>query len=180
MLIKEDECRICNNVHLPSEAVAKAHYHGSKHEKMLLKMLADQGGEVPKKKGCNAAENLMSPQRCDLCMVDLNGAYNASLHYTGANHQKRLHMFNVNANKMAAFNMEVEDEKGQPAPMMYSTFGLSEAAKERIEEAGMMEEVNPFFCNVCNINCQNQGPFEVHLMGMPHAKKVTNLNSSPL
>ena len=171
-LIREDECKICNNL-LNSETVAKSHYHGSKHEKMLLKMLVDKGGEVPKKKECNAAENLMSPQRCDLCMVDLNGAYNANLHYTGVKHQKRLHMFNVN--KMAQFNMEVESEKSQPTPMMDNNFGLSEAA---MEEAGMMEEVNPFFCNVCNINCQNQGPFEVHLMGVPHAKKVTNLNSS--
>ena len=176
-LIREDECKICNNL-LSSETVAKSHYHGSKHEKMLLKMLVDKGGEVPKKKECNAAENLMSPQRCDLFMVDLNGAYNASLHYTGAKHQKRLHMFNANVNKMAEFNMEVKDEKGQPAPMMDGTFGLSEADKEMMKEVGMMEEENPFFCKVCNINCQSQGPFEVHLMGVPHAKKVTNLNSS--
>ena len=76
------------------------------------------------------------------------------------------------------FNTEVEDEKGQPAPMIDGTFGLSEADKEMMKEVGMMEEENPFFCKVCNINCQSQGPFEVHLMGVPHAKKVTNLNSS--
>ena len=180
VLIKEDECGVCDNLQLSSEVVAHGHYHGRKHEKRLLKMLADKGGEVPKKKGCIVAENsawhqsLMNPLRCELCKVDLNGPSTASLHYSGAKHQKRLNQ----VNNMAEFNMEVEDEKGQPAPMIDGTFGLSEADKEMMKEVGMMEEENPFFCKVCNINCQSQGPFEVHLMGVPHAKKVTNLNSS--
>ena len=122
MLIKEDKCDICH-FNLSDEAVAHAHYHGSKHMNRLLKMLADKGEEVPKKKSCVLAENLMSPERCDLCRVDLNGAYNASLHYSGASHQKRLN----NVNNMV--DMEVEAEEEQPVPMMNNTFEIGSLLK---------------------------------------------------
>ena len=221
-LIKEDECGICDNLQLSSEVVAHGHYHGRKHEKRLLKMLTDKGGKVPKKKGCIVAENsawqqsMMSPLRCDLCQVDFTGPACASLHYAGAKHQKRLNT----ANRMAEFNIEVDQEEVQPAPPEEDrTFGigtafnqLSEADKERMEEVGKIEamlaqakseavvaqgrqpaaalwgglteqditlynegcEISPFFCNVCNIDCQNQGALDAHYKGKPHAKKVTS------
>ena len=224
VLIKEDECGVCDNLQLSSEVVAHGHYHGRKHEKRLLKMLADKGGEVPKKKGCIVAENsawhqsLMNPLRCELCKVDLNGPSTASLHYSGAKHQKRLNQ----VNNMAEFNMEVENEEEQCDSMVDNTFGigaafhqLSEADKERMEEVGKIEAmlaqaksessgvaqqgrqpaaalwgglteedinlyeegamVSPFYCNICNIDCQNQGALDMHLKGKPHTKKVINL-----
>ena len=226
VLIKEDECGVCDNLQLSSEVVAHGHYHGRKHEKRLLKMLADKGGEVPKKKGCIVAENsawhqsLMNPLRCELCKVDLNGPSTASLHYSGAKHQKRLNQ----VNNMAEFNMEVENEEEQCDSMVDNTFGigaafhqLSEADKERMEEVGKIEAmlaqaksessgvaqqgrqpaaalwgglteedinlyeegamVSPFYCNICNIDCQNQGALDMHLKGKPHTKKVINLIS---
>jgi len=176
---------------------------------------------VPKKKGCIvAAENsawqqsMMSPLRCELCKVDFTGPACASLHYAGAKHQKRLNT----ANRMAEFNIEVEEEEVQPPPVVEDrTFGigtafnqLSEADKERMEEVGAIEAmlaqakseatvaqgrqpaaalwggltqqdvdlyneentISPFFCIVCNIDCENQGSLDAHLRGKPHAKKV--------
>ena len=150
-LIKEDECGICDNLRLSSEVCAHSHYHGKKHEKRLLKMLADKGGSVPKKKGCIVAEensawlqSMMSPFRCELCKVDFTGASCASLHYAGGKHQKRLNT----ANRMAEFNIEVEqEEQQQPLPVEEDrTFGigttfnqLSEVDKERMEEVGKIE-----------------------------------------
>ena len=219
-LIKEDECGICDKLQLSSEVVAHGHYHGRKHEKRLLKMLADKGGKVPKKKGCIVAENtawqqsMMSPLRCELCKVDFTGPACASLHYAGAKHQKRLNT----ANRMAEFNIEVEQEEVQPPPVEDRTFGigtafnqLSEADKERMEEVGKIEAmlaqakseatvaqgrqpaaalwgglteqdvelytegtmISPFYCTVCNIDCENQGSLDAHYRGKPHAKKVT-------
>ena len=216
-LIKEDECGICDKLQLSSEVVAHGHYHGRKHEKRLLKLLADKGVKVPKKKGCIVAENsawqqgLMSPLRCELCQVDFTGPSCASLHYAGAKHQKRLNQ----ANRMAEFNIEVEqEEEAQPAPAVEDrTFGigtafnqLSEADKERMEEVGKIEAMlaqakseavvaqgrqpaaalwgglteqdidlynqSPFFCTVCDLDCQNQGALDAHYKGKPHAKKV--------
>jgi len=218
-LIKEDECGICDKLQLSSEVVAHGHYHGRKHEKRLLKMLADKGGKVPKKKGCIVAENtawqqsMMSPLRCELCKVDFTGPACASLHYAGAKHQKRLNT----ANRMAEFNIEVEQEEVQPPPVEDRTFGigtafnqLSEADKERMEEVGKIEAmlaqakseatvaqgrqpaaalwgglteqdvelytegtmISPFYCTVCNIDCENQGSLDAHYRGKPHAKKV--------
>merc|ERR1719278_2568263 len=148
-LIKEDECGVCDNLQLSSEVCAHAHYHGKKHEKRLLKMLADKGGKVPKKKGCIVAaessawlQSMMSPFRCELCKVDFTGAACASLHYAGAKHQKRLNT----ANRMAEFNIEVEQEEQQPPVEEDRTFGigtafnqLSEVDKERMEEVGKIE-----------------------------------------
>ena len=224
-LIKEDECGICDNLRLSSEVCAHSHYHGKKHEKRLLKMLADKGGSVPKKKGCIVAEensawlqSMMSPFRCELCKVDFTGASCASLHYAGGKHQKRLNT----ANRMAEFNIEVEQEEQQPPVEEDRTFGigtafnqLSEVDKERMEEVGKIEAmlaqaksessgvaqqgrqpaaalwgglteedinlyeegamVSPFYCNICNIDCQNQGALDMHLKGKPHTKKVINL-----
>jgi len=219
-LIKEDECGICENLQLSSEVVAHGHYHGRKHEKRLLKMLADKGGKVPKKKGCIVAENsawqqsMTSPLRCELCQVEFTGPACASLHYAGAKHQKRLNT----ANRMAEFNIEVEEEEVQPPPPVEDrTFGigtafnqLSEADKERMEEVGKIEAmlaqakseavggqgrqpaaahwgglteqdidlysegcaISPFFCTLCNLDCQNQGALDMHYKGKPHAKKV--------
>merc|ERR1719278_1723537 len=199
-LIKEDECGICDKLQLSSEVVAHGHYHGRKHEKRLLKMLADKGWKVPKKKGCIVAENsawqqsMMSPLRCELCQVDFTGPACASLHYAGAKHQKRLNT----ANRMAEFNIEVDQEEVQPPPVEDRTFGigtafnqLSEADKERMEEVGKIEAMlaqakseavvaqgrqpaaalwgvlteqdielynqSPFYCTVCDLDCQNQG-----------------------
>ena len=135
VLIKEDECGVCDNLQLSSEVVAHGHYHGRKHEKRLLKMLADKGGEVPKKKGCIVAENsawhqsLMNPLRCELCKVDLNGPSTASLHYSGAKHQKRLNQ----VNNMAEFNMEVENEEEQEDSMVDNTFGIGVAFHQLAE-----------------------------------------------
>ena len=218
-LIKEDECGICDNLRLSSEVCAHSHYHGKKHEKRLLKMLADKGGSVPKKKGCIVAEensawlqSMMSPFRCELCKVDFTGASCASLHYAGGKHQKRLNT----ANRMAEFNIEVEqEEQQQPLPVEEDrTFGigtafnqLSEADKERMEEVGKIEAMlaqaksetvvaqgrqpaaalwgglteqdielynqSPFYCTVCDLDCQNQGALDAHYKGKPHAKKVT-------
>ena len=144
-LIKEGQCGVCDNLQLSSAVVAYSHYHGRKHEKRLLKLVAEKGGEVPTKKGCLASEDSswqqsavqMDPSRCNLCKVDFNGPACADLHYAGLKHRKR-----VNAvYQMAEFNLELEEEVANPLSFdMSSAFNqLSEEDKEKVEEMNRIE-----------------------------------------
>ena len=144
-LIKEDQCGVCDNLHLSSAVVAHGHYHGRKHEKRLLKLLAEKGGEMPTKKGFLESDDSswqqsavqMDPSRCKLCKVDFTGPACADLHYAGLKHRKR-----VNAvYQMAEFNFELEEEVGNyPTFDMSSAFNqLSEEDKEKMDEMNRIE-----------------------------------------
>ena len=223
-LIGEDQCGVCDNLNHSSLVMAYGHYNGRKHEKRLLKLLAEKGGEVPTKKGCMESNNpswqqqsvVMDPVRCPLCKVDFNGPACAELHYAGLKHRKRVNAFY----QMAKFDFELEEEVGNPSPEdwafgMSNAFNqLSEEDKEKMEEmnkieaflaeaktdavlpndeeadqqsnsanwSGLTEQdielyneecvISPFFCTVCNLDCQNQGALDAHYKGKPHAKKV--------
>ena len=147
-LIKEDQCGVCDNLHHSSLVMAYGHYHGRKHEKRLLKLLAEKGGEVPTKKGCSIESDnsswqqpvvQMDPVRCPLCKVDFNGPACAELHYAGLKHRKR-----VNAvYQMAEFNFELEEEVGNPSAAEDWAFGMSSAFNQLSEEdREKMDEMN--------------------------------------
>ena len=149
-LIREDQCGVCDNLQHSSLVMAYGHYHGRKHEKKLLKLLAEKGGEVPTKKGSVMESDnsswqqqpvLMDPVRCPLCKVDFNGPACAELHYAGQKHQKRLNA----VYQMAEFNFELEEEVGNPSAEDW-TFGmgtafhqLSEEDKEKMDEMNRIE-----------------------------------------
>ena len=141
-LVKEDQCGVCDNLQLSSAVVAYGHYHGRKHEKRLLKLVAEKGGEVPTKKGSDNSSwqqsaDQLDPSRCSLCKVDFNGLACANLHYAGIKHRKRVNAFY----QMAEFNLELEEEVANPLSFdMSSAFNqLSEEDKEKMEEMDRIE-----------------------------------------
>ena len=145
-LIREDQCGVCDNLQHSSLVMAYGHYQGRKHEKRLLKLLAEKGGEVPTKKSSIESDNsswqqqpvLMDPVRCPLCKVDFNGPACAELHYAGQKHRKRLNA----VYQMAEFNFELEEEVGNP-PAQDWTFGMSSAFNQLSEEdKEKMDEMN--------------------------------------
>lgn len=191
-------CQLCN-LPLSSPTVAKSHYEGKNHEKVLKPVLTEyctqNGLPVPERRG---RQQLAGTNRCDICQVDFTSEVMARSHLAGKLHQRRLQKlssvpkidesgrFGIGAAfgdgtaavDTQANNMDSEVEaalkRARAEAETAVDFGgfadLGEGGNQIRSKNGKV--VQMFKCEPCNVVCNSSAVLDSHLKGRQHAKKV--------
>merc|ERR1711962_602299 len=118
-------------------------------------------------------------KECNICEIQTSSITTCQQHYQGSKHAKK-----VAQRIEEIFKNKPDEPKPKRLKSDLSPSITSQAESSLADLAGSMDipltpqqdtlppKEGPFHCTHCNINCQSKTPYEMHLQGKAHLKKV--------
>ncbi|XP_049777540.1 zinc finger protein 346-like [Schistocerca cancellata] len=115
------------------------------HRKRPSEKESDSSSGLPKE-----LTQKFGPLTCELCSVSVNSTVQAKMHYSGRQHEKKVHSFLLNWSK----------ETGEPLPKQFK----DGPPKKSVPDVS--------FCEVCNVALTSTAHAEQHYMGRNHRRAL--------
>ncbi|KAM7487944.1 hypothetical protein LguiB_025428 [Lonicera macranthoides] len=127
------------------------------------------------------ADNVINPIRCEVCKIDCNSRDVLEKHMLGKKHKRNVQMQQMVPPAIFPSPLEtiLNESLGQTisgASGMIVGEEL-EAKKRKMLEGGASAD-SMMFCTICNVACNSQAVFIMHLSGRKHTAQVLEKSSS--